>query len=395
MHKKLGLLLNAHLLDIIHKEINRHGMITFERYMQLALYTPDLGYYTGDLKKFGKEGDFVTAPEISVLFTQCLAKQIQQILNSLEEGDLLEFGAGSGKMAVDLLTELEKLECLPKHYYILELSANLQERQKILFAKKIPHLLNRIQWLNSLPIGFKGAIVANEVLDAMPVHKFKLRRSADRFDIFNEIYVTHKNAQLRWQDDSPSSAELTQKITFIADMLNAYQEDGYDLPDEYESEINLILPNWLNALSQSIDQAMVILFDYGYPRHEYYHPQRASGTLMCHYQHRAHTDPLTLTGLQDITAHVDFSALAESAVAAGFSISGYTDQAHFLFNCGLIDLLNSNNAHPAETLAINQQVKLLTLPSEMGELVKVIALNKNIQLTPLGFKHNDKRAKLF
>lgn len=426
MQKKLELSLNAALLDIIHKEIDHQGIISFARYMELALYTNRLGYYSSDLKKFGKQGDFVTAPEISPLFTQCLAKQIQEIINAIKEADILEFGAGSGKMAMDLLTELEKLGCLPRHYYILELSASLKERQKILFEKEIPKLLHRIQWLEHLPSsGFKGAIIANEVIDAMPVHKFNIKfipdglpraqsngglsrgRSAAlqldqargfipraKSNQLNEIYVAKKNGEFIWQEDKASTPELKQRINAVADILMNYQAAGYDLPDKYESEINLLLPGWLNALNQCINQAVVILLDYGYPRHEYYHPQRSMGTLMCHYQHRVHSDPLILTGLQDITAHVDFSLLAESAMAAGFTVSGYTDQAHFLFNCGLMDLLNSNNIHTAEKLAVNQQVKLLTLPSEMGELIKVMALNKNIELSPLGFQHNDKRVKL-
>lgn len=388
MQKKLESSLNAQLLDIIYKEIDRHSIISFARYMELALYTPGLGYYSSDLEKFGRQGDFVTAPEISPLFTQCLAKQIQQIINAIKEADVLEFGAGSGKMALDLLIELEKLDCLPRHYYILELSANLKERQRNLFKKEIPSLFHRIQWLEHLPSsGFKGAMIANEVIDAMPVHKFKIKTS-------NEIYVAKKKGQLIWQEDTPSTPQLKHRMNAVSDILMNYQAYGYDLPDQYESEINLLLPSWLNALSHSIDQAVVILLDYGYPRHEYYHPQRSMGTLMCHYQHRAHSDPLILTGLQDITAHVDFSLLAESALAAGFTVSGYTDQAHFLFNCGLMDLLK-NNTPTAETLAINQQIKLLTLPSEMGELIKVMALNKNIELSPLGFQQNDKRAKLF
>jgi len=386
MQKKLELLLNAALIDIICKEIDRYGIISFARYMELALYTPELGYYSSNLEKFGKQGDFVTAPEISPLFTRCLSKQIQQIINAIKEADVLEFGAGSGKMALDLLTELEKLDCLPRHYYILELSASLKERQKNLFKKEIPGLFHRIQWLERLPSGFKGAIIANEVIDAMPVHKFNK---------LNEMYVAKGRGGFIWQEDAPSTPELKQKINAVADMLMNYQAAGYDLSDKYESEINLLLPAWVSTLNQCIDQAIVILLDYGYPQHEYYHPQRSMGTLMCHYQHKAHSDPLILTGLQDITAHVDFSLLAESAIAAGFTVSGYTDQAHFLFNCGLMDLLNSNNTHTAEKFTINQQVKLLTLPSEMGELIKVIALNKNIELNLLGFQNFDKRGKLF
>jgi SAM-dependent MidA family methyltransferase len=385
--------LNAQLLDNIHKEISHKGIISFARYMELALYTPGLGYYSGGLKKFGKEGDFVTAPEISTLFAKCLARQIQQILSLIQNSDVLEFGAGSGKMAADLLIELEKLNCLPKNYYILELSANLKYRQRIFFEQKIPHLLKYIQWLDQLPVNtFRGVIVANEVLDAMPVHKFKLQKAdSDCFNTLKEVYVTQKNGQFLWHDDDPSTPELKEKIANIANLLLlSCQEKGYNLPEEYISEINLFLPGWLNALNYSIDQAVVILLDYGYPDYEYYHPQRSNGTLTCHYQHRSHSDPLILTGLQDITAHVDFSLLAESAINNGFVISGYTDQAHFLLNCGLIDLLNTYHIPTKQSIAINQEIKLLTSPHEMGELIKVMALSKNIDASLLGFRNSDR-----
>ena len=385
--------MNAQLLDNIYKEINHKGMISFARYMELALYTPGLGYYSGNLKKFGKEGDFVTAPEISPLFTKCLARQVQQILSTLNHSDILEFGAGTGKMAADLLTELERLNCLPKNYYIIELSANLKNRQQVFFKEKIPHLLKHIQWLDHLPTNkFRGVVVANEVLDAMPVHRFKLQRtnSSDSFNILKEMYITQKNKQFLWQDDIPSTPELKEKISQISDLLLlTCQETGYNLPEEYISEINLSLPSWLDTLYDFIDQAVIILLDYGYPKHEYYHPQRSNGTLTCYHQHRSHSDPLILTGLQDITAHVDFSLLAESAINTGFKISGYADQAHFLLNCGLMDLLDKHNITSKQSIIINQQVKLLTSPNEMGELIKVMALTKNSDINLLGFQNFD------
>lgn len=386
--------MNAQLLDIIHKEINHKGMISFARYMELALYTPDLGYYSGNLKKIGKEGDFITAPEASSLFTQCLAKQVQQILNAINHSDILEFGAGTGKMAVDLLIELEKLNCLPKNYIIMELSADLKYRQYLFFKERIPHLLKYIQWLDQLPANtqFRGMVLANEVLDAMPVHKFKLQKThsdlSGGFDILKEMYITHQNKQFLWQEGAPSSLKLEKKISHIANLiLLTSQETGYNLPQEYISEINLSLPIWLDSLYNFIDQAVIILLDYGYPDYEYYHPQRSTGTLMCYHQHRSHSNPLILTGLQDLTAHVDFSLLAESAINTGFKISGYTDQAHFLLNCGLMDLLDKHNITSQQSIIINQQVKLLTSPHEMGELIKAIALTKNSDINLLGFQN--------
>lgn len=350
--------------------------------MELALYAPGLGYYSAGSQKFGEAGDFVTAPEISSLFSRCLARQCQQILEGLEQGVILELGAGSGRMASDLLQEMERLNCLPQQYFILEVSAELRERQRLLFQTEIPHLFDRFVWLDRLPIKpLLGVVLANEVLDAMPVHRFQLTPSGE----IKEFFVARKQDELVWELADPSSSLLTQQIYTLG--IKQYP---------YESEINLLLPTWLKSLSECLQHGLILLIDYGFPRHEYYHSDRTMGTLMCHYRHRAHTDPLLWLGLQDITAHVDFTLVAESAVAADLHVAGFTTQAAFLLNCGLLNLTTEEMLGDIkQRLLINQQIQKLTSPAEMGELVKVIALTRRIDETNLiGFRSYDQRGRL-
>lgn len=365
------------LCAVIGAEITAQGAISFARYMELALYAPGLGYYSAGAQKFGAAGDFVTAPEISALFSRCLARQCQSILEKLGDGDILELGAGSGVMAADILLELETLQTLPQHYYILELSGDLKQRQQQLFQQKIPHLLNRIVWLNSLEnFKLRGVILANEVLDAMPVHKFKIDKGVQEF------YVTHHHNEFHWQVSATNNTELEKQVTALAT----------DFPEAYESEINLSLAAWIQTLSSILQQGVLLCIDYGFPRHEFYLPERNTGTLMCHYQHRAHDNPLILTGLQDITAHVDFTAVANSALTAGLELAGYTTQAHFLLSCGITDI--AQVADPVQQFALSQQLKKLIMPQEMGELFKVIALSRNFNTPLLGFKLNDMSTRL-
>lgn len=369
---------NLHLFELIIAEIKLHGPITFARYMELALYAPGLGYYSAGAKKFGADGDFVTAPEISPLFSKCIAYQCQQILTELNGSDILEIGAGSGAMATDILLELEKLNALPQHYYILEISADLKQRQQELLKHKIPHLFNKVIWLDSLSnLQLSGVILANEVLDAMPVHKFKIDHS------IKEFYVDYKNDELCWHLDKPSSAQL----------IKAIEQLGSELAEGYESEINLLIKPWIKSLSNVLKSGLILLLDYGFPRHEYYHPDRNQGTLMCHYQHQAHSNPLLNPGLQDITAHVDFTAVAEAADTCDLNVAGYTNQANFLVNCGLLNLI-ADNSDPTTQWQVSQQIKKLLMPSEMGELIKAIALTRNFDTLLLGFNINDKRDRL-
>ncbi len=353
----------------IAEEIRQLGPIPFERYMSLALYAPGLGYYSAGSQKLGTSGDFVTAPEISPLFSQCVARQCIQVLSELSSGHIFELGAGSGKMALDVLQALEREDRLPLHYYILEVSADLRDRQRRLFQEKAPQYLSCVTWLDRLPSQpMDGVIIANEVMDAMPVHKFKIENT------IKEYYVDFMEGEFIWHVDEPSTKELVECVG----RLNTAFESGY------ESEINLQLPSWIRSLSNCLQRGLILLMDYGFPRHEYYHPDRRQGTVMCHYRHRAHADPLVLTGLQDITAHVDFTCVAEAAKQSDLDVVGFTHQAAFLLNCGLIDL-----APPAEDVVIAfrtaQEIKRLTLPSEMGELFKMIALVRGIDMPLIGF----------
>ena len=381
-----ALALSLQLCDLIRAEIAAAGgALSFARYMELALYAPGLGYYSAGSQKFGVQGDFITAPEISPLFARCLARQCRQVLNALGGGAILEFGAGSGVLAVELLLELERLDSLPSTYFILELSAELRARQQCLLSQRAAHLLDRIRWLESLPAGgLRGVVLANEVLDAMPVQLFV--RSAGAL---KERCVACEDQGFIWRD-VPAGAPLTQAVAALQAALPA------SLPGGYCSEINPALPGWITSLAAMLEQGVALLIDYGYPRREYYLPERSAGTLMCHYRHRVHADPLILTGLQDITAHVDFTALAAAGSAAGLTIAGYTTQAHFLLGSGLPELVAASDPQDlAAHLAITDQIKRLTLPGEMGERFKVLALARGLEDLPLsGFALRDLRGRL-
>lgn len=372
------------LTAAICKEIAASGSIPFRRYMELALYAPGLGYYSAGLTKLGAKGDFVTAPEISPLFSRTLALQCEQILKTVENADILEFGAGNGVMAADLLLELEHRQCLPQHYYILEVSADLRQRQQTLLKQRLPQFYSRIQWLDQLPAKpFNGIILANEVLDAMPIQRLQLTSQQ-----LNEYHVSYGNDQFIWQLQPIKQPELSK---IIADYNIELLHDYYDV------EINPLLPHWIQSLSKCLAQGAVFIIDYGFPRHEYYHPDRYQGTLMCHYQQRSHMNPLILTGLQDITAHVDFTAVAEAAIKNDFKVAGFTNQAAFLLSLGLLNLaeLQLHTSDERQRLLINQQIQKLTSPAEMGELFKVMALTKNLaSIQLLGFSLHDQRRRL-
>jgi SAM-dependent MidA family methyltransferase len=342
------------LLELMQNFLEKqHGKMSFEQFMSLALYAPGLGYYSAGAKKIGFDGDFITAPEISSLFSYCLARQCNNILDSLEGGDILEFGAGSGKMAVDILSYLAKQKALPAHYFIVETSADLIQRQKQNFQDNAPHLLSYVRWLSALPLHFKGVMIANEVLDAMPVHRFSIEG-----DTLQEYYVGWQNDAFIWLKDKPCDR--------VREAIIQIQQEGLLRENHYTSEINLRAAAWIKTVSDSLEKGAVLLIDYGFPRNIYYHSQRSEGTLMCHYQHRAHPNPLILVGLQDITAHVDFSFVAQCAINAGFLMSGYTTQSKFLLNCGLLNLVNAE-ADLSERLATSRQIQTLTMPHEMGE----------------------------
>ena len=365
------------LSALIRAEIAAHGgWIPFVRYMELALYAPGLGYYTAGSRKLGREGDFTTAPELTPLYGQTLARQAAEVLEQ-DCDAILEIGAGSGALAASLLAELERHGRLPQHYYILEVSPDLRERERDLLAAKLPHLLERVIWLNRLPPEFTGMVIANEVLDAMPVHIARVGAGGTE-----EAGVSVENNAFVWAY-RPAAGELIAPAQAL------------DLEPGYQTEIPLVACGFVRTLGQMLTRGVVLLVDYGFPAREFYHSQRNTGTLMCHYRHRAHADPFFLPGLQDITSHVDFSAVARAGEEAGLATLGYDSQAQFLINCGITTLLEGTPPEKAAAyLPLAAAAQKLLSPAEMGELFKVIALGKNFHDPLLGFRSGDRRASL-
>lgn len=361
------------------------GWIPFSRYMELALYAPGLGYYSAGMHKFGAAGDFVTAPEISALFGRTLARQAAQVLQ-LAAGNILEIGAGSGRLAFDLLTELDRLGRLPERYSILEVSADLRERQRQLLQPYAP----RVAWLDALPATFTGLVLGNEVLDAMPVHLVAWHE-----DGLYERGVSCENGAFRWSERKLTGGELFNAAAKLAPTLTLPRNAGEGKESGMVSEISLAARGFIATLADMLEQGVILMLDYGFGESEYYHPQRHAGTLMCHTRHHAHDDPFYLPGLQDITAHVDFTAIATTGIAHGLNFLGYTSQAHFLLNCGITDLLAQ--AYPEQAsayLPLSSQTQKLLNPAEMGELFKVIALGKGIDAPLIGFARGDKSRML-
>ena len=366
------------LSELIRRDIaTQGGWIPFSRFMELALYAPGLGYYTAGARKFGEAGDFTTAPELSALFGRTLAKQLIEVMQA-STPHIIELGAGSGKLALDILTELEKRDALPESYSILEVSADLRERQQDLIQARLPHLASRVQWLDVLPEKISGAVIGNEVLDALPVHL--IHWSGGRI---LERGVCYNDATFAWQDRIPEDAALLD----IANDIN--------VPDDYLSEVSLAARGLIASLSERMEKGVLLFIDYGFGSAEYYHPQRSHGTLMCHYRHHSHDDPFYLLGLQDITSHVDFTAIAEAAIDHGAHFLGYTSQAHFLINNGVTDLLSEVSPEDVRAYApLSSQLQKLTSPAEMGELFKVIALGKGMEGPLAGFLRGDMSRRL-
>jgi SAM-dependent MidA family methyltransferase len=343
----------------------------------LALYAPGLGYYTAGARKFGEAGDFITAPELSTLFGRTLAKQLIEVMQA-STPHILELGAGSGKLALDILTELEKRDALPESYSILEVSADLRQRQQALIQERLPHLASKVIWLDALPDHISGAVIGNEVLDALPVHLVYWSDGG-----ILERGVSSNGDTFAWQDRIPENSALLD----IANSLT--------VPDDYLSEISLAARGLIASLSERMEKGVMLFIDYGFGSAEYYHPQRSRGTLMCHYRHHSHDDPFYLLGLQDITSHVDFTAIAESAIDHGAHFLGYTSQAHFLINNGMADFLSEVSAADVRSYApLSAQFQKLTSPAEMGELFKVIALGKGMEQPPAGFLRGDMSRRL-
>lgn len=361
------------------------GWIGFDCYMEMALYEPGLGYYAAGSRKLGAAGDFVTAPELTPLFGECLAVQCVQWFDQCVP-EVLEFGAGSGALAARLLAALAAAGAAPRRYAILELSGELRERQRRTLAEQVPALLDRVDWLDVLPQRIEGVVLANEVLDAMPVRLFAAR-SGEVFE--RGVGRAGGSAQFAFAD-RPADAAFAQRVReALGDAWDAASEG------EYVSEIGEQAQAWVETVGARLVRGAMLLIDYGFPRAEYYHPQRSMGTLQCHYRHRVHGDPFVLPGLQDITAHVDFTAVNRAAQRAGLATLGYTSQARLLLDCGLLDRFA---ALPREdTLAWTRQaqaVQQLLSEAEMGELFKAIAFGRGMPDDALGFATRDRRGTL-
>jgi SAM-dependent MidA family methyltransferase len=351
---------SARLLERIRAELRAAGgWLDFARYMELALHAPGLGYYAGGTAKLGAAGDFATAPEMGPLFARTLARQVGEILQPGEA--ILEFGAGSGALAGALLEELPGTR-----YLILETSAELAARQRA-------RLGERAEWIARLPEGFRGVMLANEVLDAMPVHAIAWRREG-----IQERGVAEAGGALAWAE-RPASGEVLAAARALP------------VSPPYESELGLVARAWLKLVASRLARGALLVVDYGFPEREYYHPQRTTGTLMCHYRHRAHGDPFFCPGLQDITAHVDFTALARAAREAGLEMLGYANQARFLVNCGITEVLEREDPEDAARYAPRAaEANRLLSPAEMGEIFKVLAVGRGVPRPLAGFADGER-----
>ena len=371
---------SARVVERVQTEIEgRGGVLPFDRYMDLVLYEPGLGYYASGTRKFGRQGDFVTAPELGSLYGRCVARQVAQILAQLDGGSLLEFGAGSGVLAATVLTELAERDSLPAEYLIVEVSPALRAQQQQTLAGQIEQNLVKVRWLDSLPeSGFRGVILANEVLDAMPIIRFRVGAEGHM-----TAGVVRRNGHLdwSWQRDPSQDGRIDRLV------------QQYGLVADYTSEVNPRAAAWMQTVGRVLDAGLILVMDYGYPGAEYYHYERSNGTLMCHYQHRAHMDPFLYPGLQDLTAHVDFSAVAAAGQLAGLDIGGFTSQEAFLLSTGVLDLVAHESSGPVDP-KLSAELKQLTLSSEMGESFKALAMVKHIDSPLLGFSLRDRRVAL-
>ena len=371
---------SARVVERVHTEIEcRGGVLPFDRYMALVMYEPGLGYYVSGTRKFGRQGDFVTAPELGSLYGRCVARQATQVLAQLDGGSLLEFGAGSGVLAATVLAELAERDRLPAEYLIVEVSPALRAQQQQTLAGQIEQNPVKVRWLDTLPeSGFRGVILANEVLDAMPVIRFRVAAEGHM-----TAGVVERNGHLdwSWKRDLAQNGRIDRLVK------------QYGLVADYTSEVNPSAAAWMQTVGRLLDTGLILVMDYGYPGAEYYHPERSDGTLMCHYQHRAHMDPFLYPGLQDLTAHVDFSAIAAAGQVAGLDIAGFTSQEAFLLSTGVLDLVADASSGPVDP-KLSAELKQLTLSSEMGESFKALAMVKHIDTPLLGFSLRDRRMAL-
>ncbi|OOG53640.1 SAM-dependent methyltransferase [Rhodanobacter sp. C03] len=367
-----------HLLQLLREQIASHGPLPFAQYMERCLYAPGLGYYSAGKTKFGAAGDFVTAPELGELFARCVIKAVQPVLAMFgDEADFLELGGGSGAFAEAALKALADGGTLPRQYLILEPSADLRERQRERLHANLPVELHaRVQWLDRPPEqDWRGVLFANEVIDALPATRFAMRHG----EIYEEYVALDGEGRLL-RIDRPADALVAGAVRHVERDL------GADFPEGYRSEILPQLPYWIQAVAGSLTAGLMLFVDYGYVRREFYLPERDDGTLMAHYRHHAHNDPLYLPGLNDLTASVDFTALAEAGNSAGFGVAAYLPQAQFLIGAGLQEIFESEQAKIADEHSryrLAQQVKRLMLPDQMGERFQAMLLARGLDVLPL------------
>jgi SAM-dependent MidA family methyltransferase len=361
------------------------GWIPFASFMQLALYAPGLGYYSAGARKFGPAGDFVTAPELTPLFARCLATQVAEVFGRMGGGQLLELGAGSGALAADLLLALAERDALPGRYCILEVSGELRDRQRTTLAARAGALVARVEWLDALPATpWRGVVLGNEVLDALPVERFRVGAAG-----FESIGVALGDAGGFAGVARPAEPRLAERLAALSASLPT------PLPQGFESELCPMLPAWIEALAAPLEQGVMLFLDYGLPRAQYYHPSRTGGTLCGFFRHRRVDDVLARPGLQDLTAWVDFTAVAEAASAAGLAVAGFATQAHFLLGTGLGEEMVRDPAGDALAQARRAQaVGTLLLPGEMGERFKAIAVARGLDGPLAGFSFRDLAAAL-
>jgi SAM-dependent MidA family methyltransferase len=353
---------SARVVARVRYEIEQHGgFIPFSRYMELVLYAPGLGYYVAGTRKFGAGGDFVTGPELTPLYGAALARQVEAIFAVARERTIVELGAGSGALAASLLDALAARDAAPDRYCILEVSPELRARQQAAIAALAPAQAARIEWLDRLPEAIDGAVVMNEVLDAIPPQ-----------------LVARQNGRLlergvTWQDGALRFAERPLNDARLAKLAAArFPADG-----DYTSEVNPAAEALVTTIARRVASGALVVVDYGFPRREYYHPQRRDGTLVGHYRHRVHADPFLWPGLSDLTAHVDFTAIAEAGECAGAEVAGFATQASLLVGCGILDLLAAvGPPESADYVRAAAGVQKLVSPAEMGELFKVMLLAK-------------------
>ncbi len=386
---------SAQLCDRIRENITRHhGWIGFDQFMQQALYAPGLGYYNNDLPKFAhaddlagdlsgtRAGDFTTAPLLGDVLARCLARQCGEVLSEIGHGDVLEFGAGTGHLAADLLRAMDAHGRVPDHYFILETSAALRARQRETIATRCGPLGARVRWLEQLPPDrFDGVVLANEVLDAMPAMRFEV----DAAGVACALGVGVEGDQFHWAKSEALPENLQERLA------------EYDLTEGYQSEIDLRAESWVRSVGEKINTGVLLLIDYGFPRREFYHRERREGTLMCHYRHVAHDDPFFYPGLQDISVHIDFTAIAGAAQEVEMAVAGFTSQGAFLLSLGALDFIQAhydNDNDIKTSLTMSQEIQKLTMPHEMGELFKVLALSRNYSRALSGFSMKDRRGRL-